>query len=155
MTGGISPTGVVRSATAHPVGRVAAALATSSPGRFITGFLHLLIAYIIVRIAIGSGGDADQTGALGAIASTSGGSAALWAVAVALVPLTLWRLAETILGLHPGERHDRDSEDFRLGNRLKALGLAVVYAAVAVTAVQFALGTASPAPPRTPDSAPG
>jgi hypothetical protein len=64
VTGGISPTGVVRSATAHPVGRVAAALATSSPGRFITGFLHLLIAYIIFRIAIGSGGDADQTGAL-------------------------------------------------------------------------------------------
>jgi len=55
--------------------------------------------------------------------------------------LTLWRLAETVLGLHPGERHDRDSEDFRLGNRLKALGLAVVYAAVAVTAVQFALGS--------------
>ena len=55
--------------------------------------------------------------------------------------MTLWRLAETVLGLHPGERHDRDSEDFRLGNRLKALGLAVVYAAVAVTAVQFALGS--------------
>ena len=136
MIGGTSPTGVVRSATAHPVARVAA-----RAGYVISGFLHLLIAYIIVRIAIGSGGDADQTGALGAIASTSGGSAALWAVAVALVPLTLWRLAETILGLHPGERHDRDPKDLRWGNRLKALGLAVVYAAIAVTAVQFALGS--------------
>ena len=84
MTGGISPTGVVRSATTHPVGRVAAALATSSPGRFITGFLHLLIAYIIFRIAIGAGGDADQTGALRTKASTTGGNIALWAAAVAL-----------------------------------------------------------------------
>jgi hypothetical protein len=59
-------------------------------------------------VAIGSGGDADQTGALQAIASTTGGNAASLAAAVALVPLTLWRLAETILGLHPGERHDPD-----------------------------------------------
>jgi hypothetical protein len=79
MTGGTSPTAVVRDATADPV---------ASVGYVISGTLHLLIAYIIVRIAIGSGGDADQTGALRAIAGTTGGSAALWAVAVALVPLT-------------------------------------------------------------------
>jgi uncharacterized membrane protein YgcG len=60
---------------------------------------------------------------------------------VALVPLTLWRLAETILGLEPGERHDPEQKDLRWGNRLKALGLAMVYAAIAVTAVQFALGS--------------
>ena len=136
MTGGTSPTGVLRSATAHPVARAAA-----RAGYVISGFLHLVIAYIIVRIAIGSGGDADQTGALGAIASTTGGNAALWLAAVALVPLTLWRLAETILGLHPGERRNPDPSDLRLDNRLKALGLAVVYAAVAVTALQFALGS--------------
>jgi hypothetical protein len=58
-----------------------------------------------------------------------------------MVPLTLWRLAETIVGLHPGERHNPNPKDLRWGNRLKALGLAVVYAAVAVTAVQFALGS--------------
>src|SRR6185312_14132730 len=48
-----------------------------------------------------------------------------WAAAVALVPPTLWRLAETILGLHPAERHHRVPKDFGWGNRLKALGLAV------------------------------
>jgi hypothetical protein len=136
MTGGTSPTAVVRDATADPVARVAA-----RAGYVINGILHLLIAYIIARIAIGSGGDADQTGALRAIAGTTGGNVALWAVAVALVPLTLWRLAETILGLHPAERHNRDPKDRRLANRLKAFGLAVVYAAVTVTAVQFALGS--------------
>jgi hypothetical protein len=136
VTGETGPTGVIRSATAHPVARIGA-----RTGYVISGVLHLLIAYIIVRIAIGSGGEADQTGALGTIAGTTGGNIALWGAAVALGPLTLWRLAETILGLHPGERRHRDPEDYRLGNRLKALGLAVVYTAVAVTAVQFALGS--------------
>jgi hypothetical protein len=108
----------------------------------ISGLLHLLIAYLIVRIAMGSGGDADQTGALRTVAMTDGGNVALWATAVALIPLTLWRIAETVLGLHPGEhrRARADPEDFRWPNRLKALGLAVVYTAVGVTAVQFALG---------------
>lgn len=135
MTNEISPTGVIRTATAAPVARVAA-----RGGYVIGGVLHLLIAYIIFRIALGSGGAADQTGALGTIAGTTGGNVALWAVAVALVPLTLWRLAETILGLHPGERRNRDPKDMQWGNRLKALGLAVVYTGVAVTAVEFALG---------------
>ena len=131
-----SPKRVIRSATTHPVARRAA-----RAGYVIGGVLHLLIAYVIVQIAIGSGGEADQTGALKTLASTTGGNVALWGAAAALVPLTLWRLAETILGLHPGERSGHDPEDFEISNRLKALGLAVVYTAVAVTAVQFALGS--------------
>jgi hypothetical protein len=133
-----APRRVLRSAVAHPVTVVAA-----RTGYLISGFLHLLIAYLIVRIATGLGADADQTGALRAIAATRGGNAALWATAAALLPLTLWRIAETILGLHPGEHHSTrtDPRDFRWINRLKALGLAVVYAAVGVTAVQYALGS--------------
>ena len=137
MTGVAGPADAVRSAVAHPFAHVAARV-----GFVISGLLHLLIAYLIVRIAMGSGGDADQTGALRAVAMTDGGNVALWATAVALIPLTLWRIAETVLGLHPGEhrRARADPEDFRWPNRLKALGLAVVYTAVGVTAVQFALG---------------
>jgi hypothetical protein len=135
MAGAISPTDVVRRATSERVAQVAA-----RAGYVITGFMHLLIAYLVVRIALGASGNADQTGALAALADTTGGFAALWAVAVALVPLTLWRLAETVVGLHPAE-HQRDRRDFRAVNRLKAFGLAVVYAAVAITAVQFALGS--------------
>jgi len=137
VTGVAGPADAVRSAVAHPFAHVAARV-----GFVISGLLHLLIAYLIVRIAMGSGGDADQTGALRAVAMTDGGNVALWATAVALIPLTLWRIAETVLGLHPGEhrRARADPEDFRWPNRLKALGLAVVYTAVGVTAVQFARG---------------
>lgn len=110
----------------------------------ISGVLHLVVSYIIVRIAIGSGGNADQSGALTTIAHSSGGNATLWVVAVGLVPLILWRLAEALSGLHPGERERADADESRISQRLKALGLAAVYCAVAFTAVRFALGSRKP-----------
>lgn len=106
----------------------------------VNGLLHLLIAYIIVRIAFGLGGEADQTGALATLAAQRGGVISLWIVTFGLVALAMWRLAETVLGLHPGESTHADRRDSPLVNRLKALGLAVVYFALAFAAVQFALG---------------
>ena len=105
----------------------------------ISGVLHLLVAYMIARIALGSGGDADQSGALGTLAK-QGGTWPLWIVAAGLLALAMWRLAETIIGLHPGENPEAHSRHSPIMNRLKAFGLAVVYGAVAFTAVQFALG---------------
>ncbi|PRC61705.1 hypothetical protein C6A85_07090, partial [Mycobacterium sp. ITM-2017-0098] len=64
----------------------------------------------------------------------------LWIVAFGLVALAMWRLAETVLGLHPGESTHADLRESPLMNRLKALGLAMVYFALAFAAVQFALG---------------
>lgn len=106
----------------------------------VNGVLHLLIAYIIVRIAFGFRGEADQTGALATLAAQRGGVFSLWVVAFGLFALAMWRLAETVLGLHPGEDTDADLRDSPLVNRLKAFGLAVVYLALAFAAVQFALG---------------
>ncbi|MBW0014093.1 DUF1206 domain-containing protein [Mycobacterium sp.] len=134
MPAAISPTHVVRRATSERSARIAA-----RTGYVISGVIHLLISYLVVRVALGHSSNADQSGALTTIADTTGGFASLWAVAGALVPLTLWRLAETVDGLHPAE-HRRDPRDFRAVNRLKAFGLALVYAGVAVTAAQFALG---------------
>jgi hypothetical protein len=134
MAEATSATDVVRRATGERSARIAA-----RAGYVMTGVVHLLIAYLIVRVALGDRANADQTGALTTLAHTTGGFTTLWAVAAALVPLMLWRLAETVVGLHPAEQR-RERQDFRIVNRLKAFGLAIVYAAVAVTAVQFALG---------------
>ena len=106
----------------------------------VSGLLHLLIAYIIVRIAYGLSGEADQTGALATLAEQRGGSLSLWVVAFGLFALALWRLAEVVLGLHPGESRHAHLRESPLLNRLKALGLAIVYLALAFAAVQFALG---------------
>jgi uncharacterized membrane protein len=112
---------------------------TARAGYPISGVLHLLIAYLIVRIALGFGGDADQTGALATLASSGGGALPLWIVAAGLIALAMWRFAETVLGLHPGECTDADKRESPITNRLKAFGLALVYCAVAFTAIQFAL----------------
>ena len=106
----------------------------------VNGVLHLLIAYIIVRIAFGFVGDADQTGALATLAAQRGGETSLWIVTFGLVALAMWRLAETVVGLHPGEHTHAHMRDTPLINRLKAFGMALLYLALAFAAAQFALG---------------
>jgi hypothetical protein len=115
-------------------------------GHVVSGLLHLLIAYIIFRLAFGSGGSADQSGALGTLAQNSGGKFVLWLAAIAFVAMALWRLAETIVGPHATEPGDGSNSDGKkdasaLFDRLKALSLAVVYFAFAFSAVQFARGS--------------
>lgn len=105
----------------------------------VSGILHLLIAYIIVRIALGFGGEADQTGALATLAGSGGGPLPLWIVAGGLIALAMWRFAEAVLGLHPAESTHAHHRDSPISDRLKAFGLGLIYCAVAFTAVRFAL----------------
>jgi hypothetical protein len=117
---------------------------TARAGYVVSGLLHLLIAYIIVRIALGSGGNADQSGALGTVATTTGGKVVLWVAVAAFVAMALWRLAETVVGPHPGESGRSEGDDSHDGSafdRLKAFSLAVVYVGFAFTAAKFAMGS--------------
>ena len=109
-------------------------------GYLISGALHLLVASIIMRIAFGLKGEADQTGALATLASRPGGTATLYVVTAGLVALAMWRLCESVLGLHPAEHPDAHKRKSPIAHRLKAFGLALIYGAVALTAIQFALG---------------
>lgn len=109
-------------------------------GYAISGTLHLLVAGIIVRIAFGFRGEADQTGALATLASRPGGTVTLYVVTAGLIALALWRLSESVLGLHPAEHSDAHKRESPIAHRLKAFGLALVYGAVASTALQFAIG---------------
>ncbi|GAY16049.1 DUF1206 domain-containing protein [Mycobacterium sp. shizuoka-1] len=127
--------GAVRAATDSRAFEVAA-----RAGYSISGILHLVIAYIIVRLAFGSGGNADQSGALATLAAQPGGSVVLWLAAAGLIALALWRVAETVLGSHPsepGHEHDGASDLF---DRAKSATLAAVYAGIALAAVRFAGG---------------
>jgi hypothetical protein len=112
-------------------------------GYLISGMLHLLVASIIVRIALGSSGEADQTGALATLASRPLGTPTLYVVTAGLIALAMWRLSESVLGLHPAEHSDAHRRNSPISHRLKAFGLALVYGAVAATAIQFAFGAQS------------
>ncbi|MCZ4551560.1 DUF1206 domain-containing protein [Gordonia rubripertincta] len=110
-------------------------------GHIVSGLVHLLIAFIIIRIAFGSGGNADQSGALGTLGSSPGGKTMLWIAAVAFLAMALWRVAEAIIGPHATEPGDGDSGASGLFDRAKAAGVAVVYFGFAFSAFQFARGT--------------
>ena len=110
-------------------------------GFAVSGLLHLLIAYIILRIAFGSGGNADQSGALATLAGQTGGTVILWVAAVGLVALGLWRIAEAIVGSKPGEGSGQRHDDTPAWKRAKSIGLAIVNFAIALSAARFAMGS--------------
>ncbi|KUH85199.1 MULTISPECIES: DUF1206 domain-containing protein [unclassified Mycobacterium] len=114
---------------------------TARAGFAVSGVLHLLVGYLILRIALGSGGNADQSGALATLAQQTGGVVLLWVVAVGLFALGLWRIAEAIVGARPGEGSGPHNDDTPAWKRAKSLGLAAVNVAIAVSAARFAIGS--------------
>ncbi|WP_067857090.1 DUF1206 domain-containing protein [Nocardia shimofusensis] len=107
-------------------------------GFVMSGIVHLIIAYIALRVAFGGGGTADQSGAMAQIAAAPFGKVVLWVAVVAFVLMALWQLAEAIFGsASKPDETDKKKEAFR---RVKALAVAVVYAALALMAFTFARG---------------
>ncbi|KWX67360.1 DUF1206 domain-containing protein [Mycobacterium sp. NAZ190054] len=106
-----------------------------------SGVLHLLVGFIIARLAfVGGAGNADQSGALSTLAGQTGGTIMLWAAAAGLVALGLWRVAEAVIGAKPGESSGRTGEN-PAWKRAKALGLAAVNFAIAFSAARYAMGS--------------
>jgi hypothetical protein len=105
-------------------------------GFAVNGLLHILIGGIAIAIAVGAGSsapDADQTGALRALAATPGGFIVIWAIAIGLTALGLWQLADAITV------PNRDPAQVAFA-RLREASKAVAYFAVAGTAYVFAFG---------------
>ena len=113
---------------------------TARAGFAASGVLHLLVAYIIAQLALtGAGGNADQSGALATLAAQTGGKLLLWIVAVGLVALGLWRIAEAVMGAKPREQSGHGGKP--TWKRAKSLALAVVNFAIALSAARFAMGS--------------
>jgi hypothetical protein len=101
------------------------------------GVVHLLVAYLAVRVALGGGAKADKTGALQTIAEQPAGRFLLWVLTAGLVALTLWQLAEAGWGhqrRHPQRR--------RTLQRLVSMGEAAVAGALAFSSFKVASGKA-------------
>jgi hypothetical protein len=106
-------------------------------GYVVSGLLHVIIGYLAIRIALGTGGgSADQSGALAALSAKPGGIFALWAAAIALLIMALWRLAETALGRSTEPKSQGTMPEIL--DRAKAFALAVVYLAFAYSTLGFA-----------------
>ena len=99
------------------------------------GVMYIIIGWIAVQVAFGqSGQQADKTGALQEVGGTPVGGVLLWLLVVGFIGMALWRLSEAAYG-RPG------TGEQKAGQRLAALGRAVVYAVIAYSVLEFALGT--------------
>ncbi len=98
-----------------------------------SGIVHLLLAWIAGRVALGSSGEADQGGALEELSGTTGGGVLLWVCAVGFAALAVWHLIEVFV---PRQGSNRE----QLADRAKAAGMCVLYGALAVTTFRVATG---------------
>lgn len=105
-------------------------------GMVCYGAVHVIVAYLAVRIATGSDTQrADQSGALQEIASTSFGGVVLWVLAIGLFTFAVWQLLLAAVGFTW-----RTKKRTRVLKRLGAVVRAVVGIAIAVAAVKLATG---------------
>lgn len=110
---------VARQGDDHPAVEKAA-----RAGLVAYGVVNLLIAWIALQLALGGGGNASSTGALHKLASEPFGAVLVWAVAVGMFLLVLWRVVQVVA------EHEWTAA-------LKA----VIYLLIGVTAVQVAAGS--------------
>lgn len=106
-------------------------------GYAMNGLLHLVIAWILAQVAIGSGGgEASSSGALAQIAQAPFGKVLLWFGAVGYAGLALWQLLQAAVGPH---------EEGKSGwaDRGKEVGKGVAYGVLAFTTYTFASGGGS------------
>lgn len=102
------------------------------------GVVHLLIAWLAFQLALGDNeGKASSEGAMRQLAEQPFGKVMLWAVAVGMFCLVLWRLLEAAMG------HTDEEGKKRWFKRAASLGKAVLYGAVGYSALKVALGAGS------------
>jgi hypothetical protein len=99
------------------------------------GFVYLLIAWVAAQLAVGNHtGKPSAQGALAQLAHDSLGRVVLWAVAIGLFVLVIWRVLEAV----GGHRGADGAELVR--KRVMSLGKAVLYGALGVSALRIAMG---------------
>ncbi len=102
------------------------------------GLVHLLIGWLAVQLAIGDHSEeASAQGAMSELAQQAFGEVLVWAVAIGLFLLVIWRLLEAGFGHRDAEGGDR------VRKRVLSVLKAVLYGALAVTAVRVAMGGGS------------
>ena len=119
-------------------------------GYAVSGLLHVAIGVIAARIALGGGGEASSSGALGTVASNPLGQALLWVAVVALVALGAWQLFQAFEdardgaagGLASAKGDPKDTARDGV-SAIKNAAKGVVYLAIAVTTLTFASGGSS------------
>ncbi len=100
--------------------------------------MHLLLGWLAVQLAFGhTGKDASTTGAMHELAKQPFGEVLVWAVALGMFLLALFRGIEACFGHRDAEGGDR------LRKRAMSAGKMVIYAVIGATAAKVAVGSGS------------
>jgi Domain of Unknown Function (DUF1206) len=109
-------------------------------GLIAYGVVHLLIAWLALQLAWGgSGQSADQSGALATLSEQPLGKPLLWVLAIGLIALAVWQLAE-VLRWRSGLSASGDARKKAITKIVKSVAKAIVYAALAILAIRIATG---------------
>lgn len=120
---------------AHEVGDSTAYRWLVRGGLVAFGVVHLLVAYLAVRLAFGSTSeDASQTGALRELAKAPLGPFLLWGTSIGLFVIAVWQLLSAFVG------HRHLSGKLRKRRRLVSVGRTVLYGVLGWNAASIALG---------------
>ena len=107
-------------------------------GLIAYGLVFLLLAWMAVQLALGQQSeDASPKGALNELAQQPFGRVLVWAVAVGMLLLVVWRLLEAAFG-----HRERDGAE-RGRMRVYSIGRSLVYGAIGAVAVQVGVGSGS------------
>jgi hypothetical protein len=110
-------------------------------GLIAYGIVHLLVAWLALQLAWGGGGgSADQSGAMATLVEQPFGKPLLWVLAIGLIALALWQLAE-VLRHRAGLRSGGDAKKKAVTKIVKSVAKTVVYLFLAGTAIKFATGS--------------
>ncbi|WP_245667628.1 DUF1206 domain-containing protein [Actinomadura macra] len=108
--------------------------ALSRAGLATHGIIYLLIGWLALQIGLGRGGaDADKKGALQTVVDNPGGMVMLWLLVVGFAGMALWRCSEALYG-QPVPDGNKPTK------RLASLARAVIYTAIFISVLLYALG---------------
>jgi hypothetical protein len=103
------------------------------------GVVHLLVGWLALQLAFGeSEGKASNKGAMQELAQQPFGEVLVWAIAIGMFLLVLWRGLETFVG-HQDKEEGTDRWKARAVSAMKA----VIYAAVGISALNVVIGAKS------------
>jgi MFS family permease len=103
------------------------------------GVVHLLVGWLALQLAFGeSEGKASNKGAMQELAQQPFGEVLVWAIAIGMFLLVLWRGLEAAVG-----HQDKDEGSDRWKARAVSVMKAVIYAAVGISALNVVIGAQS------------
>jgi hypothetical protein len=125
--------------SAHRAKNSKPAQALGRAGMVCVGVVHLIVAYLALRVAFGDKGEqADQKGAISEIGTSSFGKVVLWILVVGLIAYGLWQFMEAAIGFRWVQKKGK-----RTRKRIGAVVRGILGISLGLYAARLATGSGS------------